>query len=89
MLNRHTTCAVNPLCGMEKDYELTPAREKKDVLVIGSGPGGATAAITAAQRGGKGELGEKDAELGGTIIAAGAPEVKVPVKDMWNICADK
>lgn len=80
MINRPTTCAVNPLCGMEKDYALTSATEKKEVLVIGSGPGGAMAAITAAQRGFKVELWEKDSELGGTIIAAGAPDFKIPVK---------
>jgi hypothetical protein len=35
--NQHFTCTVNPLCGMEKDYALTPAKEKKSVLIIGGG----------------------------------------------------
>lgn len=80
MQNKHSTCAVNPLCGMEKDYALTPATEEGDVLIIGGGPGGLMAAITAAQRGFNVELWEKDSELGGALIAAGAPDFKVPVK---------
>lgn len=84
LTNRHFTCAVNPLCGMERDYELTPAKEKLDVLVAGGGPGGMMAAITAAQRGFKAELWEKSDQLGGALIAAGAPDFKFPVKRFVN-----
>ncbi|MGI6175716.1 MAG: FAD-dependent oxidoreductase [Christensenellales bacterium] len=80
LMNRHSTCAVNPLCGMEKDYALTPATEKKDVLIIGGGPAGAMAAITAAQRGFSVELWEKEADLGGALVAAAAPDFKLSVK---------
>lgn len=80
LMNRHSTCAVNPLCGMEQDYALTPAPVKKDVLVIGGGPAGAMAAITAARRGFDVELWEKEAELGGALIAAAAPDFKLSVK---------
>ncbi|MGI6778906.1 MAG: FAD-dependent oxidoreductase [Acetivibrionales bacterium] len=77
--NRRFACAVNPIMGMEKDYSLTYAPERLYVLVIGAGPGGITAAITAAKRGFEVELWEKESELGGTLIAAGAPEFKEPV----------
>jgi 2-enoate reductase len=80
LTNRHFTCAVNPLCGMERDYALTPAKEKLDVLIVGGGPGGMMAAVTAAQRGFKVELWEKEANLGGALIAAAAPDFKFSVK---------
>ncbi len=80
LMNRHSTCAVNPLCGMEKDYALTPAAEKKDILIVGGGPAGAMAAITAAQRGFSVELWEKESVLGGALVAAAAPDFKLAVK---------
>lgn len=78
--NRHFTCAVNPLCGMEVDYALTPAPKAMDVLIVGGGPGGMMAAITAAERGFEVELWEKDDKLGGALISAAAPEFKSAVK---------
>ncbi len=77
--NRPLHCAVNPCAGFEKEYTLTPAPEKKSVLVIGGGPGGMVAAITAAKRGLEAELWEKDSTLGGNLRAAGAPSFKKPV----------
>lgn len=73
-------CAVNPLCYHEKDYPLIPAEEPKKVLVIGGGPGGMTAARTAALRGHHVTLWEKESFLGGNMVAAGAPDFKVDVK---------
>ncbi len=36
---------------MERDYALTPAKEDLSILVVGGGPGGITAALTADERG--------------------------------------
>lgn len=49
MKGRARPCAVNPLCMHENEFELTPAKESKRVLVIGAGPGGMKAAAAAAR----------------------------------------
>lgn len=81
MKGRARPCAVNPLCMHENEYELTPAREQKRVLVIGAGPGGMKAAISAAQRGFEVSLWEKNQRMGGIMAAAGAPRFKADVKN--------
>ena len=61
-------CTVNPLIGRELDgTEIIPAANKRKVLVAGGGPGGLEAAITAAKRGHKVILCEKESELGGIL----------------------
>lgn len=79
--NKPSGCTVNPLTGAEQEFVLTPAKERKSVLVIGSGPGGMMSAITARQRGFDVELWEKEKRLGGTLLAAGAPTFKTDVAD--------
>jgi 2-enoate reductase len=70
-------CAVNPRNAFEREYELTPTTEQGRILVVGGGPGGMMAAITAAQRGYEDiELWEKDHELGGALRAGSAPSFK-------------
>ena len=73
-------CAVNPVSMHEGEYELEPAKEEKRILVIGAGPGGMKAAITAAQRGFDVTLWEKKNRMGGAMAAAGAPAFKQDVK---------
>lgn len=73
-------CAVNPQCYHEKDYPLLPAEKPRKVLVIGGGPGGMTAARTAALRGHDVTLWEKASFQGGNMVAAGAPDFKADVK---------
>ncbi len=74
-------CAVNPLCMHEKEYSLTPAKEKKRIMVIGGGPAGMKAAETAAIRGYSVSLWEKKGSLGGIMAAAGVPSFKKDVKN--------
>ncbi|MBQ9154278.1 MAG: FAD-dependent oxidoreductase [Solobacterium sp.] len=73
-------CAVNPVSMHEGEYVLTPAPIQKRILVIGAGPGGMKAAVTAAQRGYDVTLWEKTERMGGAMAAAGAPDFKADVK---------
>lgn len=80
---KHYYCAVNPLCYAEKDYMLPEKTDiKKSVLIIGGGPGGMSAAITAAKRGFNVELWEKSSRLGGNLWPAGLPTFKHDVLNL-------
>lgn len=77
---KHYYCAVNPKCYAEKAYALTtPDGTVRKVLVIGGGPAGMQAAITARQRGFEVDLVEKENRLGGTLWPAGGPDYKADV----------
>ena len=61
-------CAVNPIIGREMEGdEIRPAAVPKKVLVAGGGPGGLYAAYTAARRGHRVILCEKEDETGGIL----------------------
>lgn len=64
------TCLINPRAGLESRWpeaHLDPARERKNVLVIGGGPAGCEAAWVAAARGHRVTLWERSDQLGGQL----------------------
>jgi len=82
LTNRTFCCAFNPVIGNELENKSAfPPAKHKTVAVIGGGPGGMEAAITAARRGHDVTLYEKNDRLGGQLLA----EQYIPFKqDMYN-----
>lgn len=76
---KHRPCAINPLSGHELDYPFVPAKQTKKLLVVGGGPAGINAALTASSRGVDVTLWERNNYLGGNLAAAGAPSFKADV----------
>lgn len=70
-------CAMNPHLAHElHDHELSKDAEGRRVVVVGAGPSGMMAAITAAKRGARVTLMERCDKLGGTVNLAMAPPLK-------------
>ena len=65
------SCIQHPETGRERTYGIrVPAREPRDVLVVGGGPGGLKAAAVAAERGHRVTLMEASRRLGGQVLLA-------------------
>ncbi|MBR6765439.1 MAG: FAD-dependent oxidoreductase, partial [Clostridia bacterium] len=69
-------CALDPRVMQSDKYKIVPAKNKKNIAVIGGGIGGMEAAIVLAKRGHSVTLYEKNDKLGGVFIAAAAPSFK-------------
>jgi 2,4-dienoyl-CoA reductase-like NADH-dependent reductase (Old Yellow Enzyme family)/thioredoxin reductase len=74
-------CAVNPHIGKDL-YVLKPLGNPLDVMVVGGGPAGLSAAATAAWRGANVRLFEKQPELGGTVNLGKKPPFKESLQDL-------
>lgn len=77
-LGKSTCCAINPQHGREFEGEIPKALIQKKVLVIGAGPGGIEAALTASKRGHQVILLEREQKLGGKLEIVAAPSYKKP-----------
>ena len=73
---KYISCAVNPSCGMEREFTIEVAERQKSVLMVGGGPGGMEAARVAVLKGHKVTLWEKGNALGGNLIPASVPDFK-------------
>ncbi|MFT3688056.1 FAD-dependent oxidoreductase [Paenirhodobacter sp.] len=78
-----SSCLVNPRAGHETDLILTPATPR-NIAVVGAGPAGLAAAITAAGRGHRVTLFDRSAEIGGQLKMAR----RIPGKEEFHGLTD-
>jgi NADPH-dependent 2,4-dienoyl-CoA reductase/sulfur reductase-like enzyme len=69
-------CLTNPAIGQEEEMALIPAKNPKNILVVGGGPAGLEAARIARLRGHDVTLLEKTSKLGGQLLIASVPPMK-------------
>ena len=77
-----SSCLVNPRACFERELELRIVSDSKNIGIVGGGPAGLSAAITAAQIGHQVTVYEKEDELGGQLNLA----KKIPGKEeFWGL----
>lgn len=77
-----STCLVNPRACYETELPILRAQEIKQIAVVGAGPAGMSAAMTAAERGHNVTLFDRDSSLGGQLNVA----KQVPGKEeFWGL----
>lgn len=78
------SCAVNPACGREAIYQMMPAAEKKNIVVVGAGIAGMEVARVAATRGHRVTIYEQQQRVGGVVIPGSQPSFKSYDRDLLN-----
>lgn len=78
-----SVCSVNPVWGLEHRIEkmVAPSPKKLKIAVVGGGPAGMEAALTAAGRGHSVTLYEKNSSLGGQLNHTDVVSFKWPLRD--------
>ena len=61
-------CGVNPRLGPELDTPVQKTKKRKQVMVVGSGPAGLSAAVTASKRGHDVTIYERGPRIGGCLV---------------------
>ena len=69
-VHKKVSCLLNPRAGRETDLVLSPTRRTRRIAVVGAGPAGLAAAVTAAQRGHDVTLFEAGDVIGGQFDLA-------------------
>jgi 2,4-dienoyl-CoA reductase-like NADH-dependent reductase (Old Yellow Enzyme family)/thioredoxin reductase len=84
-------CVLNPELGLEYKGGIQQAEIKKNVAVVGSGPAGLYAAITAAKAGHQVTVYEKGEHAGGQFYFAAIPPTKGEITDfiVWQLAQCK
>ncbi|MHB8424348.1 MAG: oxidoreductase [Gammaproteobacteria bacterium] len=77
---QRASCLVNPRACHETELTITPASKAKRIAVVGAGPAGLAAAVTAAQRGHGVTLFEAAHEIGGQFNMA----KRIPGKEEFH-----
>jgi len=84
MHQRPIGCSVNPPCGHEVEWRVTPVKNHASMLVVGGGPAGIEAARLGAERGFEVTLWEQSDRFGGNLWPAGMPDFKRDLLDYAN-----
>ena len=85
---KQTRCAVNPLMGKEAEHSASPADSGR-ILVVGGGPAGMEAALTANASGHKVKLIEKRSHLGGQLKLAASLASKPEFAQLLDFYIDR
>lgn len=71
------TCVYNPVTGRERTWAaLKPAQHRKRVVIVGAGPAGMEAALSAHARGHEVTAFEKSGQVGGQVLLAAASPMR-------------